>query len=144
MEENRTDITLNKPVSAFSFSIEKILRRDDLKHDHSMRSSLKKLPCCSRSHCQDDEKLQPRPFFPYKSSFLACPHPICSAPSNPLVFSDPFREYHASRSYFKYSGCSSVPHMLFPGEYMKANETLPYNHGLLKSARESGMALSLY
>jgi len=142
MEETRTETSLHRPVSAFSFSIEKILR-DDLKHDHSKRSNFKKLPFCSRSHCQDDEKLQPRPFFPYKSPFLACPHPICSAPSNPLVPSDPFRDYHPSRSYFKHSGCSAVPHLVLPGELMKANETLPYNHGLLKFARESDFSSPL-
>ena len=146
MEESRTERDLNKSGKTFSFSIEKILKRDDVKHVNCKRGNFRKASCCARPHCRHyDETVEPKPFYscrPYKSTILACPHPICSVPVNPLVPSDPIHDFHASRSCQKYSGCAVVPHVLYPGEFIKTNEAFPYNHGLLGFSRDSGKLLT--
>ena len=146
MEESRAEKTLNKNKngSSFSFSIEKILKRDDVKHPNCKRGNFKKITCCPRATCRDDETVERKNFYPcrpYKSTFLACSHPVCSVPTNPVGPSIPFHDFHATRGYQKYSSCSVVPHVIYPGECIKTNETFPYSHGLLTFARESGMFL---
>ena len=143
MDEGRTEKTRNKQIKAFSFSIDRILKRDDAKEDDFKRNT-RMMPCCSSPNCREDETVEAKPLTvcrSYKSAFLACPHPICSIPTNPLVHNDLYHDFHASRSYHKYFGFSPAPHTLYSGEYIKASETFPYNHGLLRLTREPGILL---
>lgn len=142
MEEARTERNLKKP---FSFSIDQILNRDDLKRDDCKRSTISS--CCPSSHCKDESPREPKPVSPlrtYRPAFVACRHPICSIPASPVVHTDPYHDLHQIRSYHKYTGFVFPPHSIYHGSYIRMKETFPYENRLLGYSREPGISSFLW
>lgn len=143
MDEERVDRCVTKQKKTFSFSIDRILNRDNVKQEDPRRGSHSTLLCCSSPHCREDkavDTISTRPLQAYQSAFVACQHPICALPTNSRIHTDPYHDFHSPRSYHKYLGLTSVsPRTVCHGDYVRMKETIPYGKRLLMYSRDAGV-----
>lgn len=141
MDEERVDRCVTKQKKTFSFSIDRILNRDNVKQEDPRRGSHSTLLCCSSPHCREDkavDTISTRPLQAYQSAFVACQHPICALPTNSRIHTDPYHDFHSPRSYHKYLGLTSVsPRTVCHGDYVRMKETIPYGKRLLMYSRDA-------
>lgn len=139
--------TKAKPKMTCSFSIERILRKDD-KHermadrDETRGSERCELPV--KILTDEYEPNRSPPISPCRS-YPVCPHPVCPVPTNPLAYPEPLIGYYSQKSFPSYLSMTmlhkGVPHR---GYYPSGSGISYVTEAYSRQIREKGKSVFVF